>query len=126
MSLLTSAQMAAIQKVGRSAMTVVCSIYKREAYGADDSNPYGDDTVTYAVTSTDVDGWLVPASKADFSVSVAQVLSARSFIVRMPVGTDIGPGDKVVIAGDTYYVSESTVDQSWPEWTTANLRRATT
>lgn len=123
MALLSDAQMAAIQKVGRSAMTMDCAIYKRQPYAHDNSNPFGDDIITYAATAVTVKGWLVPSSNVDFSMDVLQVIASGNFILRVPAGTDIEPRDKVVISGDTYYVSESTVEQSWPEWVTARLRR---
>ena len=123
MTLLTSAQMAAIQAFGRKSMTVDCAIYKRAAFAFDDSNPFGDDTVTYAVTPVTVKGWLVPLDNVDFSVDIMQIVSVGNFILRVPVGTDVEPRDKLVIGGETYYCSESAVEESWPEWVTVRLRR---
>lgn len=123
MPLLTSAQMTAIQAMGRKSMTVDCAIYKRQPYAHDDSNPFGDDTVTYADTAVTVKGWLAPSSNVDFSMDIMQVVASGNFILRVPVGTDIDVRDKVVIAGNTYFCSESTVEETWPEWITARLRR---
>jgi len=121
--MLSTKQLQAIQRLGQKTFSLSCTIYKRQPFAFDDSNPYGDDTVTFASTGTRVKGWLVPSGNIDFMLDVAQIISSSNSVLRVPVGTDIGPGDKVVIGSDTYYCSESTVEQTWPEWTTVRLRR---
>jgi hypothetical protein len=121
--MLSAKQLAAVQKVGQNAMTVSADIYKRLAYAGDDDNPYGDDTVRYAATATRVKGWVVPLLGGGFTLSAAQVISVGEFGLRVPVGTDIQPGDRVVIGGKSHSVTDTTVEQTWPEWTTARLRR---
>ena len=122
--MLSAKQLAAIQRIGQKTFSVSCTIYKRQPFAFDDSNPYGDDTVTFAVQGIKVNGWLVPSSATDFSLDIAQIISSGNSALRVPVGTDIEPGDKVVVLGDTYYCSESTTEQTWPEWITVRLRRA--
>ena len=58
-------QLQAIQKVGQKTFTVVCLIYKRLPYAHDDTNPYGDDTVSFKTTAVKVKGWLVPMNTAE-------------------------------------------------------------
>lgn len=123
MALLSTAQLAAIQKLGQSAMTVAVAIYKREAYAADDSNPFGDDTVTYASTPISTTGWVTPVGSTDFAVDAAQVLSSKDFVLRTAVGVDIDTADKIVISGHTYYVTESGIEETWPEWISSRLKR---
>jgi hypothetical protein len=122
--MLSAKQMTYIQKLGQQTFTVVCDIYKRLPYAHDDSNPYGDDTVTFAVTYKRVKGWLVPTASADFNMDVGQLISKGEFLLRVPVGTDVGSGDKVKIAGADYFCSDSTTEQTWPEWLTVRLRKA--
>jgi hypothetical protein len=121
--MLSAKQLSAIQRVGQKTFTLNCTIYKRQPFAFDDSNPYGDDTVTFATVGTKVNGWLVPSSTTDFMMDIAQIISSGNSVLRVAVGTDIEPGDKVVIGTDTYYCSESTVEQTWPEWITVRLRR---
>ena len=121
--MLSAKQLQAIQKVGQKTFTVSADIYKRQPFAFDDSNPYGDDTVTFATTATRVSGWLVPVDTIDFTLDISQIISSGNAVLRVPVGTDVEPGDKLVIASDTYYCSESTTEQTWPEWTTVRLRR---
>lgn len=123
MPLLTASQLAAIQRLGEQSFTVTVEIYKRQTYAADSSNPFGDDTVTFAGSPITVTGWLVPTDSTDFGIDAAQAVSAANLVVRVPVTTDIEPGDRCVISSNTYYVSESTTEQSTPEWTIARLRR---
>jgi len=121
--MLSVKQLQAIQKVGQKTFFVAVDVYKRQPFAFDDSNPYGDDTVTYATTPTSVKGWLVPMSSVDFTLDIGQIISSGNAILRVSVGTDVEPGDKLTIAGDDYYCSESTTEQTWPEWTTVRLRR---
>jgi len=121
--MLSAKQLTAIQKVGQKTFTLTCVIYKRQPFAFDDSNPYGDDTVAFASEGSTVRGWLVPASSVDFMLDIAQIISSSNSVLRVPAGTDIEPGDKVVIGPDTYYCSESTVEQTWPEWISVRLRR---
>lgn len=121
--MLTAKQLQAIQRVGQKTLTTSVTIFKRQPYAHDDSNPFGDDTVSYATTGKKVKGWLVPTNTVDFSMGVAQIISEGNFVLRVPVGTDVEPGDKAVIGGNDYAVSESTTEQTWPEWTSVRLRR---
>jgi len=121
--MLSAKQLTAIQKVGKRTFSVTCTVHHRSSFGVDDSNPYGDDTVTYETKSSTVLGWLVPTHTIDFTIDVAQVISSGNYLLRVPVATDIAAGDTVDILGNTFSVSESTVEQTWPEWTVVRLRR---
>lgn len=123
MAILSLKQIAAIQRIGEMTFSVTCDIYKRLPYAADDTNPYGDDTITYETKYKRVKGWLVPTASADFLTDSAQVISSGQFVLRVPVGTDVEPGDKVRIASKDYSCVDSTTEQTWPEWTIVRLRR---
>lgn len=123
MALLSAAQMAAIQKLGESAMAISVLIYKREAYAADDSNPFGDDTITYASTPITTTGWVVPVGSSDFAVDAGQVISSKDFVLRTPVDVDIDTADRVVISSNTFYVAESGIEETWPEWISSRVKR---
>ena len=121
--MLSASQMAAIQKVGQKTFQITCIVHHRTDATADPSNPYGDDTVTYKTTTTAVKGWLAPTDTTDFSMGVAQIISEGNYVLRIPVGTDVEPRDTVDILGHSYAVSESTTEQTWPEWLNVRLRR---
>lgn len=122
MSLLTPKQLRQIQKIGEKAMTETVVITHRTAAAKDPSNPFGDDTVGYETTTTTVKGWIAPIPGRDFEDGVAQIVSVGVMRLRVPAGTRIDNGDEVTIKGITYAVAETSVEQTWPEWTTAFLR----
>jgi len=121
--LLTAKQLSYIQQLGEMTFSVTCDIYKRLPYAHDDSNPYGDDTIAFSATYKRVKGWLVPTASSDFTMDSAQVISAGQFVLRVPVSTDIDPGDKVKILNKDYACVDSTVEQTWPEWIIVKLRK---
>jgi len=123
MALLTLKQLQSIQKLGEQSFAVQVVIQHKLPFEKDDSNPMGDSVISYKTTTTTVNGWLVPSSSRDFSVGVAQVLTEGDFRLRVPAGTDVEPGDRVTVSGNDYAVSESTTEQTWPEWITVRLRR---
>lgn len=123
MALLTDKQLQAIQRLGEQSFKVTCILRKKLAFGKDATNPYGDSDLSYATATSTFRGWLVPVDTIDFTLGVAQVISAGNFRLRIPVDKDPQPGDKITIEGDDYYVSESTTEQTWPEWITVRVRR---
>ena len=123
MALLTDKQLQAIQRVGEQSFKVTCTLRKRLDFTKDLSNPYGDSDIDYATATSTFKGWLVPTDTIDFTMGVAQIISAGNFRLRIPVDYDPEPGDKITIASNDYFVSESTVDQTWPEWITCRVRR---
>jgi len=123
MALLTDKQLRAIQRLGEQSFKVTCILRKRLAFQKDLTNPYGDSDVSYATSASTFKSWLVPSNAVDFSMGVAQIISTGNFRLRIPVDYDPDAGDKVTIDGEDYYVSESTREQTWPEWITCRVRR---
>lgn len=123
MALLTDKQLQSIQKLGEQSFKVSCTLTKKLAFGKDLSNPYGDSEVSYATATTTFKGWLVPVSSVDFTMGVSQVISSGDFRLRVPIDANPETGDKIDIQGHTYFVSESTIEQTWPEWITVRVRR---
>jgi hypothetical protein len=123
MSLLTDKQLRSIQKLGEQSFKVSCVLYKKLAFAKDLTNPYGDSDIGYAASATTFKGWLVPTHAVDFTMGVSQVISSGNFRLRVPIDLDPDVGDKVVIDTQDYFISESTKEQTWPEWITCRLRR---
>jgi len=123
MALLTDNQLAAIQRVGEQSFKVTCVLRKRLPFGKDLSNPMGDSDISYATSTSTFKGWLVPTNTIDFTMGVSQIISAGNFRLRIPHTYDPEPGDKITIESKDYFVSESTTEQTWPEWITVRLRR---
>lgn len=123
MALLTDSQLRSIQRLGEQSFKVTCTLTKKLSFTKDLGNPYGDSEINYATASSTFKGWLVPLSAVDFTMGVSQVISSGDFRLRIPVDENPETGDKIDIAGQTYYVSESTVEQTWPEWITVRVHR---
>jgi len=123
MALLTAKQMTSIQRLGEQSFKIEVEVQHKLPFEKDDSNPMGDSVLTYKSVTTKVKGWLVPDLDRALSVGVAQVISAGDFRLRLPVGTDVEPGDRVIVSGLSYAVTDSSTEQSWPEWITVRMRR---
>lgn len=126
MSLLTTSQLAAIQKVGEEGMTATVSIFPA-VYDSgldDDDHPHGSD-LNYATTaSATVKGWLVGRWDNARGADVGDIDTTTVYRLRIPVGTDIEPGWNVQISGNQYAVIDAGTDQTWPEWLTCIVRRS--
>jgi hypothetical protein len=125
MSLLTDDQMANIRGLGEMGMTVDVTITRVIAYAADDSNPFGDDDVTFATTTSTVKGWLLSNMGRDLEEDAEQIVAVRDFTLRVPVGTAIGARDQVTISGVDYTVMEANTEDTWPEWTVCHIKKVT-
>jgi hypothetical protein len=119
MSLLSNAELAAIQAVGQLGMTATVSIYETTLT----ENDYGSQ-LTYATTaSSTVSGWLVGNWARSRDDDVGDVGSTTNYRLRLPVGTEIEAGWTVQISGHEYLVEDAGTDQTWPEWLTCTVRR---
>ena len=123
MSLLTDSQMASIRSLGEKGMTVDVTITRATTYTADDSNPFGDDTLNYETTTTTVKGWLLSNMGREFDEDGNRIVAVHDFTLRVPVGTAIDSKDTCVIAGASYTVMETNTEDTWPEWTICYLKK---
>lgn len=137
MTLLDDAELAAIRELGVSGMTTLFTI--RRATVITTSSPsydaaydYGDDEMTapdpvyqYGDDTIEVYGWLKSHLVSDPSSGQAQLSTVDLHVLRVPVGTDIRPSDLAerVDSGAQYVVIDTNSDDTWPEWTKANVRR---
>lgn len=131
MSLLTAAQLASIRDLGKLGMTVTVTI--RRFLGLPNIGSYDDDdyptgievneTASYEVTGTQVQGWLVSNMGRTFDEDGDRIVAVHDFTLRVPVGTVIDSRDLAVIAGATYTVMETNTEDTWPEWTECYLKK---
>ena len=125
MTLLSASQMAAIRSMGEKGMTVDVTIRRINAYAIDDSNPFGDDDVSYATTTVTVKGWLISNMGRDFEEDSDRIVAVHDFTLRIPVGTAVDARDIATIAGVDYTVMETNAEDTWPEWTECYLKKVT-
>lgn len=115
---------AGVQDVAESFMLDEVTITNRLPADQDNENPFGDDIVEWETSSTVVNGWIVdPASKSlDDTGGMSVVVSSPT--LRLPVGTEIGRGSKVLIHGKEFrVVGDPSDDETWPAMLKVTLAR---
>jgi hypothetical protein len=125
MPLLSLSQLSSIQKIALLGMTTPITILRRIVdFGMDmDDNPYGSSLEYTNVTPSDgVLGMLHSTPTPEARIDDGQLITVNTYRLWVPVGTDIKPGDHIVIAMNTYVVSDTTVDETWPAFLSCSLR----
>lgn len=121
MSLISSSEMAALRGVAESGMISTCSIYYRTVTQTDNGSVSGypdaaDATSICWLTEFTPDSALIAAM--DGAAALGEM-----FRLRLPTGTTINSGDKVVIAGLNYFVQHEDRDSTYLPWLTIVVRR---
>lgn len=127
MNLISSNQLGAIQRVSERGMSTEVEIFRR---GPADLPPpqddYGDDVEyeeTTESTTTVVRGWLRSIPTQEQDVDSGAIVTTNSWVLRVPVGTDIQTGDEVRIDGSEYTVQGTDSDNTLLPFITCDLRR---
>lgn len=125
-ALLSASALAAIQSVGEQGMTSDVEIFRESVdLGLDlTDDEYGSKATIATVASSTVSGWLVGRWSDVRNSGVGDMDTTTVYRLRLPVGTEISPGDRVVISGNSYSVIDVGNDQTWQEWLTCVLRRS--
>ena len=118
MSLLSDSAMAALREVAELGMvtdvTILDLVNSESATGS---------TSTWVARPATVRGWLhSEVSPVITLVSGKQVL-VNTYRLFLPVGTDIATGDRVLIGGERFVVSDTTGESTWQAMLTVSLRR---
>jgi len=119
MPLLTAAQLAAVRQAAELGMVTPVVIRRRSVAEGD----YGDDEPTYTPVAS-VKGWLYSRPTPIQEEAGGRLITANTYRLLLPVGTDILPGDEVTIGGETFVVSDTTAESTWNPMLKASLRRA--
>lgn len=128
MTLLTSGQIEAIRALGELGMSTPITVQRYlgvEDYDPDE-HPFGADddaTEQFEDPGTETVGWLRSNMGRDLDEDGSRVVAVSDFTLRVPVGTVIGPRDRVVISGVAYTVMETNTEDTWPEWTVCYLKK---
>jgi len=121
---LSDKQLAAVQKIGEAFMRAdVVITHRVHTMTKDPTNPFGDDDVSFEPITTTVKGWIKPIIGSNFDQGVGMVYALGEFWLRVPAGTQMDPHDEILVNGIGYVIVDDNVEQSWPEWSVARLRR---
>jgi hypothetical protein len=107
MPLVSTSQMAALEGLVKRGMETSVDIYPK----VEVETP-SDTEVQWPTKSQTVKGWMrsEPANRFDIDVGVTE--AQTPFRLLLPVGTAIFPGDHVIIAGETYSVADTNVENT--------------
>jgi hypothetical protein len=125
LKLLSEQQMEGIRRIAEMAMTTPVSILRRTGdIGLDlTDDPYGS-----SVSFNDVTpqggclGWLHSTPTPVATTDAGALITVNTYRLYVPHDTDLRPGDHVVISTDTYVVSDTTADETWPALLSCSLR----
>ena len=118
--LLTSVQMGALREVAMMGMVTPVQILRTTMVR--DSSPNGDDLIS-ETTVTTVDGWMYSTPTPTRRVDGGSVVTANTYRLFLPVGTDVMPSDVVVVNGDRFSVTDTDSESTWNPKLTVTLRR---
>jgi hypothetical protein len=125
-ALLSADQLAAVQRVAVRGMTTPVEILRRTDSSVTAENAYGDDALTFVETSesavANVLGWLFSEPTAVQQTDTGAVITVNTYRLYVPVGTDILPGDRVNVGEQTFTVSDTTRESTWPALLNVSLR----
>ena len=129
--LLTDNQLAAIQKTAMLGFQTEITILRSDPDAGLEltDDPYGSsfgtpEAVPPPVTSGGIKGWLHSTPTPVATIDSGQLITVNTYRLWVPVDTDIRPRDRVVIGANTYVVSDTTADSTWPALLSCSLRLA--
>lgn len=91
------------------------------------ANAYGDDSIDFVETQDSrrhwVKGWIYSTPATVQEVDSGAIITVNTYVMRVPVGTDIDAGDEVFLDPDTYTVSSINEENTWKVLIDCNLRK---
>lgn len=131
MPLISAAEKAALQALAVDmVMTTLATIYHQTTVTPVSADyDYGDDDVQYlgdTISGTPVEAqvWVVNRPSVDAVDNAGMIQTISPGVMRMPVGTAVFPGDRVVIEGTEFVVIDTNPDDTWPAWLKVTFQAA--
>jgi hypothetical protein len=118
--------MQAIQKTAMLGMQTSVTIWRPTTDAGLDltDDPYGSSATSPGTNIGTVMGWLHSTPTPMASIDSGQLITINTYRLWVPVGTNIRPRDRVVIGSNTYVVSDTSADETWPALLACSLRLA--
>lgn len=101
------------QAVANQFMETEVTIKPRNAPGKDPTNPYGDDSPTYGDPFT-VKGWFISSLTKNLNSVGGLTAAVEDDTIRLPVGTSVKSGDKLIFNGNEWAAIDASDDDTWP------------
>jgi hypothetical protein len=125
LKLLSEQQMEGVRRIAEMAMTTPVQILRR---GAETGLELTDDPYGSGLTFTDATpqggclGWLHSTPTPVATMDSGALITVNTYRLFVPHDVDIRAGDHAVIGSNTYVVSDTTADETWPALLSCTLR----
>lgn len=117
--LLSAAQLAAVQGVALTGMQTPITIQRRSTQ----DSVYGDgDEVVYTTVAT-AKGWFHSSPTPMQEQDSGALVTANTYRLFLPVGTNVKIGDRVLVGAEQYVVSDTTAESTWKALLSCSLRK---
>lgn len=119
--LLTDGQLLSIQKVAELGMQTDVTIMRQTVTtGLETADgPYGS-SISHASATDEsnvtVKGMLHSVPDNVLTVDSGQLVAVHQHRLWLPVGTEVAPGDHLLIGGTEYVVNDTNADETWPAY----------
>ena len=125
LKLLSEQQMEGVRRIAEMAMTTPVTILRRSGETGLEltDDPYGS-----SVSFSDITpaggclGWLHSTPTPVATIDAGALITVNTYRLWVPHDVDIRPGDHVEISSNTYVVSDTTADETWPALLSCTLR----
>jgi hypothetical protein len=117
--LLSGRQLAALQAVAITGMQTPVIIQRRVT----SDTIYGDDDEMTFVTVTTALAWFHSTPTPVQEQDTGSIVTANTYRLYVPVGTDIDDGDQVLVGSAVYVVSDTTKESTWKALLACSLRK---
>ena len=117
MTLISASELEGLRQVAESGMTTPATLQRRQNVSDADGQH---STWTSIGTIT---GWLYSQPTPMITVNAGQQVLVNTYRWFCPVGTDIRSGDKLIVGGSEYTVSDTTGESTWLPLLRCSLRR---
>jgi hypothetical protein len=119
----TDDELDSVRELALPGMTSPVTIKRRSVNPDNDpSQIYGTTSESFTVTET-VGGWLFSTPSPVITIVGGEMALVNTYRLFLPVGTAVTSGDRVVIGGSEFIVSDTTEESTWLALLRCSLRR---
>jgi hypothetical protein len=117
MSLVSASELSALRGVAELGMTTPATIQRR-ATVVDADGQHSE-----WQTASTITGWLFSEPQPVLTIDSGSTVMVNTYRWFCPVGTDIRSGDKIIIGGSDFTVSDTNAESTWLPLLRCSLRR---
>lgn len=119
MVLISDSELVALRGVAESGMTTTAYVYRRTK----ETTASGQQSIWPATPTSTIKGWMFSEPTPVIGLNAGEMALVNTYRWFCPVGTDILSGDKLVVGGNEFMVSDTTGESTWLPLLRCSLRR---